>query len=62
MKKMSLKDIQQISLDILKDVHLFCEANSIKYMLFAGTQLGAVRHNGFIPWDDDVDIVMPRPD
>lgn len=59
---MTRKDIQQTSLEILKDVHRFCVEHCIRYVLFAGTQIGAVRHNGFIPWDDDVDIAMPRPD
>ncbi len=62
MEKMTVKDIQQVSLDILKDVHEFCVENNIQYTLFGGTLIGAIRHNGFIPWDDDVDIAMPRPD
>lgn len=62
MKKMSLKDIQQVSLNILKDVHQFCVDHQISYTLFGGTMIGAIRHQGFIPWDDDVDIAMPRPD
>ena len=62
MKEMSLLDIQSISLEILKDVHSFCESHNIRYSLAYGTLLGAVRHKGFIPWDDDVDIVIPRPD
>ena len=62
MKIMTLKDIQMESLEILKDVHSFCESHNIRYSLAYGTLLGAVRHKGFIPWDDDVDIVMPRPD
>ena len=59
---MTTADIQQVSLDILKDVHSFCVRENIKYSLAYGTLIGAIRHKGFIPWDDDVDIMMPRPD
>ena len=62
MRKMTTRDIQLVSLDILKDVHEFCVNNDIKYTLFGGSLIGAIRHNGFIPWDDDVDIAMPRPE
>ena len=62
MNEMTVKDIQIASLDIIKDVHKFCVENNIKYTLQGGSLLGAVRHNGFIPWDDDIDIAMPRPD
>ena len=62
MKEMTTREIQLICLDLLKDVHKFCVENNIKYSLSGGSLIGAVRHNGFIPWDDDADIQMPRPD
>ena len=62
MREMTLKDIQNVSLDIMKDVHNFCVKKGIKYTLQGGTLIGAIRHQGFIPWDDDLDIAMPRPD
>lgn len=62
MKTMTIREVQLVSLEILKDVHEFCVNNGICYSLAYGTLLGAIRHNGFIPWDDDVDIFMPRPD
>ena len=62
MQELTLQELQQVSLDILKDVHAFCIAHNIRYSIAYGTLIGALRHKGFIPWDDDVDIVMPRPD
>ena len=62
MKELSLKELQQFSLGILKDVHDFCTRENIRYSLAYGTLIGAVRHQGFIPWDNDIDICMPRPD
>ena len=62
MKELTLREIQLKSLEILQAVHDFCIANGIKYSLAYGTLIGAFRHKGFIPWDDDIDIIMPRPD
>lgn len=61
-EKPTLKEIQQSELEILKYFRDFCNENGLKYFITAGTLLGAVRHRGFIPWDDDVDVVMPRDD
>lgn len=62
MKELSIEEIKQIQLDILKKVDAFCTQNNITYFLAYGTLLGAIRHKGYIPWDDDIDIIMPRND
>lgn len=61
-KELSIKEKQSIILEIMKDIDRFCRANDIPYTLSSGTLLGAVRHGGFIPWDDDADIFMLRDD
>lgn len=61
-KKLTQSEIRQIQLEMLDKVDAFCRANNIRYSLAFGTLLGAVRHKGYIPWDDDMDIIMPLPD
>ena len=60
MKEVSLENIKSRSIDILIDIDRVCKENDIKYTLYYGTLLGAIRHKGFIPWDDDIDIGMMR--
>ena len=59
---LTIKEQQEVMLGIMKAIHTFCVKNNIKYILLYGTLLGAVRHKGFIPWDNDMDIGIPRPD
>ena len=57
-----MKNLWAVELDLLNEFIRVCEVYNLRYFAEGGTMIGAVRHNGFIPWDDDIDIVMPRED
>lgn len=61
-KELTEIEIKKVQLSILDFVADYCEKNKISYFLGFGTLIGAVRHKGYIPWDDDIDLLMPRPD
>jgi LPS biosynthesis protein len=62
MKNLTLKQLQQAELEVLVEIDRVCTELGLTYYLAYGSLLGAVRHKGFIPWDDDIDIMMPRKD
>ena len=62
MKEISVSERKKLQLDILQKIDALCREQGFRYYLNSGTLLGAVRHKGYIPWDDDIDITMPRPD
>lgn len=61
-KQVSLDFVKKIEIDILRTFVDFCEQHQLRYYLVGGTLIGAVRHQGFVPWDDDMDVAMPRKD
>lgn len=62
MQKLTLQETQAVLYEMLDCFATYCEEHQLRYYLVGGTLLGAVRHKGFIPWDDDIDVGMPRPD
>lgn len=61
-KNVALNAIKNVQLELLKRFIEVCEEYDLSYCVFYGTLLGTIRHKGFVPWDDDVDVLMPRID
>lgn len=61
MKKLSMEEVKKVELDLLITFDAFCKKHHLRYVLDGGTLIGAMRHQGFIPWDDDIDVAMPFP-
>lgn len=62
MEEQTLKELHHNLLHTLKTIDRVCQEHGLRYYIIAGTMLGAVRHKGFVPWDDDADVALPRPD
>jgi len=62
MQILSIDEVREIQIEMLEYLEKKCIENNLRYYLAYGTLLGAVRHQGYIPWDDDIDICMPRRD
>ena len=62
MREMTIEQLKTCQLEIMSEIHNFCDKNGLKYSLWGGSLIGAARHNGYIPWDDDMDICMLRKD
>ena len=60
MERLSLREVQLMQLELMRQIDRICKKHNIVYYVIAGSCLGAVRHRGFIPWDDDIDIAMMR--
>ena len=62
MREISIEESKSIMIKILESIDKCCRENNIEYSLCWGTMIGAIRHHGFIPWDDDIDLTMSRDD
>ncbi len=62
MKELTFQELKSIEYNLLQSFDAICSEKGYRYSLGGGTLLGAIRHKGFIPWDDDIDVMMPRPD
>ena len=62
MRQIDIEELKKLQCGVLQSLHDYTSASGLKYSLACGTLLGAIRHNGYIPWDDDIDVYMPRDD